>query len=256
MSVCLGTHFFEILFWNPCHRNPFFKNPFSSESIFSESNQFFRNPFFSESLFSESIFFGIHFFGIHFFGIHFFGIHFFGIHFSEFIFGTRAKTRKNEWKKTRISENGCVSLLCANGEDFGIHFSEPPILAFLIFGGCGEVHASIQVWGGGLWGGGVWQLNWVWLGFWDFGRECLRVCLEVLENYDSRAEEPSIQFQGTTILRVFGLFYSLSAWFRPYKGSLLETFWIICLSLSNTHPRDQIRGTCVRIREGDGPQNK
>ena len=52
-----------------------------------------------------------------------------------------------------------------------------------------------------------------------------------------------------------GLFYSLSAWFRLYKGSLLETFWIIRLSLSNTHPRDQIRGTCVRMREGDGLQN-
>ena len=53
-----------------------------------------------------------------------------------------------------------------------------------------------------------------------------------------------------------GLFYSLSAWFRLCKGSLLETFWIIRLSLSNTHPRDQIRGTSVRIREGDWPQNK
>ena len=39
-------------------------------------------------------------------------------------------------------------------------FSEPPILAFLIFWGCGEVHASIQVWGGVVCGGGgVWQVN-------------------------------------------------------------------------------------------------
>ena len=41
-----------------------------------------------------------------------------------------------------------MSLLCGNCEDFGIHFSEPHMLTLLIFWGCGEVHASIQAWGG------------------------------------------------------------------------------------------------------------
>ena len=38
------------------------------------------------------------------------------------------------------------------------------------------------------------------MGFGDFDRECLRVCLEVLQTYDPRVEEPSMQFKGTTLL--------------------------------------------------------
>ena len=119
----------------------------SSVSLVSEStfrNPFFRDPCLWNPLFRNPIFFGIHLFGIHFlgthlfrdpflrspcfrnwfFGIHSFGIHFFGIHFSEFIhsefiFGTWAKTRK-----MRISENGRVSFLCGNGEDFGVDEEE------------------------------------------------------------------------------------------------------------------------------------
>ena len=56
-------------------------------------------------------------------------------------------------RKTRISENGCVSLLCANGEDFGTHFFGATHFGVSEVWGCGEVNASIQVWGGGLCGG-------------------------------------------------------------------------------------------------------
>ena len=172
-----------------------------------------RNPFLRHSWFLNPLF-GIHFFGIRIFGIHFFGIHFsesifsefifFRMHFlsesifsefvfldffcrisffSEFIFGTWANTRKIKFRKMVVCP---FCLETVKISDF--IFSEPPILAFLIcFGlwGGSRLHLIFGGWFGGV---GCWQLNWVWLGFWDFDRECLRVCLEVLQNYDPRAE--------------------------------------------------------------------
>ena len=146
---------------------------FDSEHLFSKS-------IFLESLSSESIFFRIHFFGIHFFGIHFFGFQFFGIHFLESIFSEsilsesiffgihffgiqffgihfrhqqkREKTKKK--KKKKKNDKMVVCHFCVETVKISeLIFSEPPILAFLIFWGSGEVHASIQVWGGWFVGG-------------------------------------------------------------------------------------------------------
>ena len=97
-----------------------------------------------------------------------------------------------------------MSLLCGNGEDFGTHFFGATHFGVSDFlGVVGRFTPPSKFGGGsGLGGGRGLAVKLSLVGLWDFGRECLRVCLEVLENYDSRAEEPSIQFQGTTILRV------------------------------------------------------
>ena len=108
---------------------------------------------------------------------------FLGIH----VFGTRAKTNKYE-----NSQNSSVSFLCGNGEDAGAHF-----LGATHFG----VFDAIQFFGGGLWWGRGLAVKLGLVGLMGCDRECLRVCLEVLQNYDPRAEEPSIQFKGAIFLR-------------------------------------------------------
>ena len=152
-------------------RSTFLRNPFlgirvfgvhSSESIFSESIfsesifriPFFWNPCFRNPFFLESIFFGIHVFRNPCFRNPFPRNSFFrNPCLSEFIFCTRAKMRKMREKK-RISENGCVSLLGGNGEDFGIqifgatHFG---VSDFLGLWAGSRLHPSLGGWF--VWGG-------------------------------------------------------------------------------------------------------
>ena len=170
---CLGTHFFVISgFW---FLNPLLWNPLLFGILFC------RNPFFLESIFLGNPFFGIHFIG--------------------------SVSRNSTWplckneKKWEFQKMVVCPFCVETVKISALIFSEPPIGAFLNFLGLGEVHASIQFWGV-VCGGGFLQWSWVWLGFGDFERECLWACLEVLQNYDPRAEEHSIQFKRTTILRV------------------------------------------------------
>ena len=130
--------------------------------------------------------FGIHFLGTHFFGIHFrnpafwnpfFGIRFFSFfsfffvfffHFFGIDFRHLGKNEKNE----NFEKWSCVLLVWKQWRFRSSFFSEPPISAFLIFfelWGGSRLHPISWGWFGGV---GGWQLNWVWLGFGDFDREC------------------------------------------------------------------------------------
>ena len=130
---CLGTHFLEIQFYFfvPVFRIPVFEIPVFGIHFFRNPffrNPFFPNPFLSELVFSESIFFGIHVRHL----------------------GKNEKNEKTREFRKMVVCNFCVETVKTSE----FIFSGPSILAFLMFLGCGEVHASIQVWGGVLWGGG------------------------------------------------------------------------------------------------------
>ena len=181
LSLASESTFRNPFFRNPC-RIPVFQNPFFQNLFFLEHPFFgihcFRNPFFSEFIYWNP-FFGTHLFGIHFFGIH---VHFFGIHFRHL-----GKNEKNE----NFGKWSCVLLWKAvKISDF--IFSEPLHFGvFDFFLSCGEVQASIQFWGGVVCGGRGLAVKLSLVGFWRFRqRICLRVCLEVLQNYDPGQRNP------------------------------------------------------------------
>ena len=237
----LRNHFSEFLsseciFWNPCLRNPFFRDPFLfSESIFSES-------LFSESIFSEFIF-GIHFFGIHSFGTHFFGILFFRINFRNL-----GKNEKNE----TFGKWLCVIFLWKRCTFRNSFFREPPILAFLFFWVVGRFTPPSTFWVVVCGEGGL-AVKLILVGLWGFWQENVCGCV----SSSSRIMTPGQKkFWGTQYpTRRNDNFMSLNLFFEcmvPTLQGIIFGNVLNNMSVSvKTHPRDLIRGTFVRIREGD-----